>query len=255
MTKAKEQLMFDHTQAAFRSVIDGFKRMIFIIALITQIVIIGQLGYSIYTDKGNLIANVVLITLSVAYLIFFIVTRNKNSRKEKAIKKATKRTVTYLKLLVNAATLGTVLYSAVIVAADMGAIDIVLIALSLIGWILQVAIQLIILFIEAQKNLIKTAVEMDLEIIKKPVDAVGGVIKKITGKDDGTAATAQVPTNERTRKKLSKLRDAFRKERADLGLLKKLKSKKKASDTLADANTNAKAETAPEAVKEPANTK
>ena len=214
--------MLDHTLAALKYIVDGFKRMIFVIALITQLVIIGHLGYSIYAEKGNLIANIVLITLSVAYFAFFIATRNMNSREEKNMKKITKRIFDYSKIFINAMTLGTVLYSAVISFTDIGAIDIVLLALSLIGWIMQVIIQLIILYIDAQLELIKTAVEMDIEVVKKPVAAVSDAIKKIAGKESTAVPTA--PIKPKMRDKLDKIRDAYRQERA----AKKAEKKKNA---------------------------
>lgn len=242
--------MFDHTFAAFNYILNGFKRMIFVIALVTQLVIIGHRGYSLYAGKGNLIANIVLIMLSTAYFVFFIVTRNMNSREEKNMKKITKRIFDYSKIFINAMTLGAVLYAAVISSLDMGAIDIILLALSLIGWIMQVVIQLIIHYVEAQVSLIRTAIEMDIEVVKRPVTVVSDAIKKITGKESTAVPTAQIKP--KMRDKLDKLRDAYREERAAKKAEKKKKAilkkqKKQSAIAQADASVKDKKEEKPTA--------
>ena len=174
--------MFDYTQTAIKKVSDDIKKLVFATSLIIQILLIAYFGYAIYSGTGNLIANIVLSVLSVGYFVFFIVTRNMNSKDELAIKKIAARCVKYAKLAIQMMTLVGVLYGAAIAIEDIGAIDVVLIALSLVCWIIQVVLEAVVIYVETQIEYIRLAIKSDIEYIAKPVTVVGDAIKKITGK-------------------------------------------------------------------------
>ena len=112
-----------------------------------------------------------------------------------------------------AGTLGALLYSTVVATGDIGAIDIILLALSFIVWFLQVIIQIATVVIESQLGILKLALEMDVEAMIRPVTAVGDAIKKIAGKD--TSAQPKPPAQEKLRKKIAELGAAYKKEKQE----------------------------------------
>ncbi len=171
--------MFNNTRSAINKVALDLKRIVFGLSLSTQLLLIVYFLYSIYFEKGNLVANIVLTVLSVAYLVFFILTRNMSTKEDKRLKSVTKKVYKYSKFVIKTLTLGGVIYGAAVAATDVGVFDIVVIALSLIGWLLQVVFEVVLSYIKQEIDGVIEGFKRDLEPITKPVSAVGDAIKKI----------------------------------------------------------------------------
>jgi hypothetical protein len=203
--------MFGHTIAAIRSIIDGFKKMVFAIGILLQLSIIAYLGYALYASKGNLVANVILISLAVAYLIFELATKNIRTRQMKDAKKIVRRAVKYAKILVRASTLAIVLYGVTVSIGDVTAIELILIAISLISWIMQVVIELVTLYVESQLTFLELALKTDFAPISRPVTVVGDAIKKMAG-----VAVEKAPEpSEAVKKRLDKAYAAYSKKKSE----------------------------------------
>ena len=203
--------MFDHTAAVLISILNGFKKIAFSIGIMLQLTIILHLGYSIYSQKGSVIANAVLLTISVLYLIFTVATRNMNEKEMKTKKKIVKRAVKYSKMLVQATTLGILIYGITISSVSFTAMDLILIALSLAAWVMQFIIQIATQYIESKVDLISLAFKADFGAITRPVSAVGDAIRKISG------APANIPEDEpkesSAKKKLDKIYGSYVEEK------------------------------------------
>ena len=220
--------MFDYTQAIAKKTLLDLKRLVFFISLATQILLIAYFVYAIFAGSGNLVANAILTVLSVSYFIFFIATRNVTGKEEKRAKKITYKVFKYTKLFIKTMTLVGVLYGAAIAAQNVTVVDIVLIALSLIGWIMQVLFEVVAHYIVGQWDLLVYGIKMDIEPIVKPVAAVSGAIKKLSGKPQEEPE----PTEEKKREKLNKLKEFFKsesrlskKEKTKISPIEKEKSK------------------------------
>lgn len=86
--------MLDYTKVAVRQMIDNFKKMGFILNLVLQIVYILYLTYAIITQRANLVVNIILLTISCAYLVFYLVVTRKGkilTAKSKTQKRRQKR--------------------------------------------------------------------------------------------------------------------------------------------------------------------
>lgn len=201
--------MFDYTQTQIKKIAMDFKRLGFWISLATQLLMIFYFCYAIGSGTGNLLANIVLAILSAAYFVFYIATRNMTGKNEKKMKKLTKKALKYSKFFIKTMTLGGLVYSAVIASGNINVVDIVLIGLSLIGWILQVLFEVVVFYVETQFDMISLAFKMDVETLMKPVTAVGNTIKKFTGKQ------IEQPILEKPEKraKLERLKNLFMAER------------------------------------------
>lgn len=201
--------MFDYTQAAIKKVSDDFKSLGFYISLATQLLMIAYFCYAIYSGVGNILANILLATLSAAYFAFFIVTRNMSGKGEKKLKKITKRVLKYSKFAIKSLTLGGLVYGAVIASGNITVVDIVLVGLSLIGWIVQILFEAVVLCVESEVEMISLAIKMDVETIKKPMTVARDAIKKITGKQ----TEQPEPEKSGKRAKLDRLKNLFKAER------------------------------------------
>ena len=79
--------MFDYTKAAFKKTVSDFKKIDLIRNISTQLIYIAYLIYVICIQSGNLIANVILLSLASAYFLFFLY------MKIRGVKRNVKRTV------------------------------------------------------------------------------------------------------------------------------------------------------------------
>ncbi len=201
--------MFDYTQTAIKKIASDFKRLGFLISLTTQLLMIAYFCYAICAGIGNSIANVILAVLSAAYFVFFIVTRNMSGKNEKKMKKLTKRALKYSKLFIKTMTLGGLIYGAIIASGNITVVDIVLIGLSIIGWVIQILFEAVVFCVEAEVDMLTVAIKMDIEVIKKPVTAVGDAIKKLTGRP----VEEKAPEKPEKRAKLDKLKMLFKSQR------------------------------------------
>ena len=201
--------MFDYTMSAIKKMSVDLKRGIFATSIVTQLLLLAYFGYAIYSGSGNLIANVVLAVLSAMYFVFFITTSKMTGKEEAQVKKLTARIFKYTKLFIKAMTLVATLYGAVIAMEDVAAVDIILLVLSLLGWVVQVIFEVVVLYVETQIKFIVLAFQMDMEIIKKPVTVVGDALKKIAGKP----VEKHEENAPKKREKLRRLKEVFVAER------------------------------------------
>ena len=193
-----------------------FTAVYFIVALILQI--------------GNVIANSILATLFVAYTIFDFVASKKNIKKTKKI---VKRSYKWVKIAIRAFTLASMIYGIYIATTAVSAISIIIATLTIIMWVLQVMIEIVIEVIEdkwellyqsiqkdiagIKENLLENAKEMVVDYVKqthiyKTVETVGGVIQKIKNKDNNDNVTVEVVTEKVPNDKQNKFLSFFKKK-------------------------------------------
>ena len=175
--------MFIYTRAYFQKLIDDLKTVSYAINVFSPLVYIVYLIYAIFLPFGYLWANIILLVITVAYLVFYLTTYD---FKEKSFKK-TKSTVRHvcrgIKLGVGGLTLGITIYGIYVAATHTTVLSIVLSCFMVAFWFIQVAIELFTYIFEYQSELFIAAIEADKDTILKPINAVGNFVKKVVGKE------------------------------------------------------------------------
>lgn len=176
--------MLDYTKAAIKKTFDDFKRLDYIRNLSTQILYIAYLVYALFAGAGVFAANVVLVAISVAYLGFFLfVTLGQTSKLKQKTKKIVTRVFVRCKQLIKLFTLGVMLYGIYSTTNHATPISVILSALMIVGWILQIVFEVVLRYFLNRAQFILEGMEADLETVTKPVKTVGNFFKKLSGKE------------------------------------------------------------------------
>ena len=175
--------MFIYTRAYFNKLVNDFKVTSYIFNVVSPLIYIAYLIYAIFISVGYLWANIVLLSVTLAYLVFYLVTYD---IKEKALKK-TKKKIRHIckaiKLSVSAMTLGITIYGIYVASVHTTTLSIVLSCFMAVFWMLQVAIEIFTYILEYQTELFLAALEADKDNLMKPVTAVGNFVKRVVGKE------------------------------------------------------------------------
>lgn len=173
--------MLEYTKTAIKKTIEDFKKIDFVRAVITQIVYIVYLIYAVCIQSGVLIANILLLTLACAYFAFFLYMKTRGVKKQ--VKKAVQKTYKWSKRLVKLFNLGVMLYGLSITASHFTALSLILAALMIVGWVLELIFEVVFHFLLKRAKFILAGMEADYEKLTKPVKTVGNFFKKLTGKE------------------------------------------------------------------------
>ena len=184
--------MFDYTKAAWKQIEADFKKIAFICNIFTQLLYIAYLVYALFTGTGFTIANIILLTLSVAYFAFFLYATQQELKKQtrKLIKRIYKRCKQAIKIF----TLSVLIYGLWFTAKDVSPISLIFTVLMVIGFLLDVLLEIILKFLVNRAQLVMEGFKTDWENAKKPVTTVGNFFKKIAGKE---IPEEPAPTKER----------------------------------------------------------
>ncbi|MBO7304281.1 MAG: hypothetical protein J6V09_03585 [Clostridia bacterium] len=198
--------MFDYTKAAFNKTLNDFKKFAYAFNVLVQMTYIGYLVYAICVGAGFLIANIILISVSVAYLIFYALYGLDGEKK--LTRRITKRIYKYFKIFIKAVTLGATVYGIYVATDKVGFATIVLAAITTVGWVVSFVVTLIIEFFMAKWRFMISAFEADINRVKRPIDKVGNVFKRIRGE-----SVEESSENGREQKQLDELRDEYVEEK------------------------------------------
>lgn len=175
--------MFKYTKAAINLMINDFKKIANFFKVTFILFSLTYYIFSIITNKGNLVINIVLLSIMILYSIFEITTINIDNEKLKYI---AKRIFSISKIIVKSISLGVVIYSLYLISEVYSPVSIVILTLTIILWVLQVLLELCIIIFNKYKEYILVAVEKDKQNISIGANiAIGGVpfvIEKIKNK-------------------------------------------------------------------------
>ncbi len=170
--------MIDYTLSAIDKIKTDLKRTFFVFNLFLQILYISYLVYAIVADVGNLIANIVLVTISFGYFVFCIFSYDKISWGQS---KTARRAYSWSKLFVTAFTAGVAVYGICATATNVTVPAVILVSLMVVSWVLRVILEVFICFFEIEASIFVEGIKADMENAVKPVKTVGNTIKKIVG--------------------------------------------------------------------------
>ena len=168
--------MFDYTKAAVKKIVDDFKRIDLIRCLLTQLLYIAYLIYVICIQSGTPILNIALLTLASAYFLFFLYVKMRSVKKE--LRKLVKKIYKWCKRLIKLVNLGIVIYGLSITASHFTAPSVILAALMIVGWVLEILFEVVFRFFIGKAKFILEGMEADYKNVTKPVKSVGNFFKK-----------------------------------------------------------------------------
>ncbi len=176
--------MLTNTKLAIGKMIDDIKAFSYYFNIVMQVVYFAYLLYAIGTDKGILWLNITLAGLSIFYFVFYVATYNKKESAIKQMKKSARHLHRWCKLAGKTLTLCVMIYSIYATTQDVSPTSVILTALMVVTWVLQLLFSLVIGFLEKEKDLILEAIRKDMEPVTKPAKAVSGFFKRFRRSDD-----------------------------------------------------------------------
>lgn len=158
----------NRTIAVAKKLISDIKTILFVVTIIVNCIFFLFYGYSIYANIDKTIFLVIYALLAATAIVNFITyLATHKKEKDKKINVFT-RVVRIFRYVVNAASLGVSIYQMV----QFGATDFnkVLLIVSAVALIIQIAIELIRVFIERYVELFTTSIQMDFAFIVKSIE-------------------------------------------------------------------------------------
>ena len=177
--------MLDYKKAAIQKTVDDFKKLMYVIEFLSQIIYIAYLAYTLFTATDFFIVNLILLLISTLYFIFFLyVTRGKyNYVENKKIKKRAKRVYNHTKKVLKLYTLGVTVYGFFLTSKHVTIFSLGFMVMMVVGWVLGLVFEIISSIIENRVGLVLSGLEADWQQVIKPAKAVGNFFKKVTGKE------------------------------------------------------------------------
>lgn len=168
--------MLDYTKKVFTKTVEDLKMLAFICSLALQSFQIFYLIYALCTTSGILAANIALLVISAAYLVFMIYIRWKQTKKE--IRRLFKTIYRWGKRLIKLFTLGVSVYGVYITysqpATVSTTISVILLVFMLLAWVLDLLFEVTIRIAEKRGKMFFEAFKEDMSNI--PI--VGGWLEK-----------------------------------------------------------------------------
>ena len=176
--------MLDYTKMAIKQTVSDLKKTDYIRNVATQIIYIIYLIYTLIVGTGILALNIVLLVISTSYFVFFLTMTSAGKTPEgKNVKKTGTAVYVWTKRLIKLFTLGVAVYGICTAVERVSAVSVILAALMIVGWILQIIFEVLIKILTNRVNFILEGLEADLDNMLKPVRSVGNFFKKVTGKE------------------------------------------------------------------------
>ena len=152
--------MFDYTSSAIEVITKDAKRLLFVLTTVSSFVLAAYYIYASFREGAKLYFTIPLAAISFGYALFLLVTCK--IRMDKG-KKAVALTYRYIKLGMNAVSLGFTIYEIYLAVYSVKAIDIIFATISLILFLMMSLLSVAILIIEPRAKLFAGAIMKDME--------------------------------------------------------------------------------------------
>ncbi len=206
--------MFKHTMAAYNIIADDFRKLKFVFTLVTQAIFFIYSIYSIFTERGFLIANSIFAALALGYFVFVAFTYERQDKDTEKAKRFASRATKWVKLSVNLVTLSVMIYNAYFGITGMTVFSLVMLAFMVISWVVQVFAQIALYYVEHRLILFWHGMVADFEPVINVGTGISRVVRVVKGEDveDGENAFT-LP--DKSREILSARVDADRQDRLE----------------------------------------
>lgn len=175
--------IFPYTISVLKKTLDDVKKLIFVTSVIAQIIYIIYHIFAIVTDAGILVIHAIILPISVAYFVFYLVINHYVKRGEgKEVKKIVGKIYKYLKMVLQLVTITVAIINLIIAGNEATSMNILLTAVMIFAFILTLLIEIIGTVLSARISLLIEAFDADKERLN-PVKKFGGFVNKITHKE------------------------------------------------------------------------
>ncbi len=212
--------MFQNVRAVLHDTLKSINKLVFAFQIIVQIGFIAYLAYSSFANFSSQnwlwIPKAILLLISTAYFIFYLVIEKDGLSKEE---KKTKKQIDLWKkrfsfvtnmLIIKPATVVTSVYTIVLQGEDASMLSLLATCVMILGWAFSVLLEIFRAIIAARVALFEEAWEADLEPFTNVIHAPGRIIQKLTGKP---AEEEKKPS--RRRLHLGRLVETMKKDKAE----------------------------------------
>lgn len=194
--------MLDYTRAILHKTKKDLDVALTFFQFSTQILYIIYLICILFTKSPIWYLHLTLLVISVAFLVFDIVTRNgikslkelgiplfrtnehkKRLQRTKKKRSNIRRIKFYSSHTLKLMVLASSLYPIIVSPYDVHPIHIICTTVMLLIWIMQIIFEMLRLLFEGRLELFYEAVHADVEFISKPVTSVKNAFKRFVGKD------------------------------------------------------------------------
>ena len=190
--------MLDHTRAALEKIkrdITVFSR---VYTVVLQTVVLIYFTVALLLPKGYFAVNIVGVSVTLFYLVFYLVTIRSGGRAAAGRRRRVKRIVKLIKLSLSAFTLATIAYSVFIASSDGEGVTpftVVTLPILLIVWVLQIIIEVLKYYISAKLDLFVDGIRLDVESVSAPISEIKNRVHRFF--DEKTAPPAQIDDKSR----------------------------------------------------------
>ena len=129
--------MFKYTRAAVSRIVIDLKLLAHIANIVMQSFMIAYLAFSMIIGRGSMLINGILVGLTAANLVFYLVMYGRATRGAKRLRRRVSRIYVAAKLSVNIVPLASIAYSVYVGASDVTSLALIFTPLMIILWIMH----------------------------------------------------------------------------------------------------------------------
>lgn len=174
--------MVKYTKAAIDLTLKDLRLFYNIFKYTFMLLTAGYFAYAIATGLGNLVVNIILLSVVGVYFILDLVVT------ATSVRRIIRHGYHWVRLTLTAFTLGTTIYGVYEATTNITPLSIILLTLMIVLWVVQFIFELITIMFEQKRDLILEAIDMDIEeakgIYQKPVSAVKKFFNRLTGQEE-----------------------------------------------------------------------
>lgn len=141
----------------------------FLANLISSIIMIGYLIFSMIMGRGVMGVNISLVALTVFNLAVYLITNSQEDKSAKKLRRRVKHFYRISKIVLNAIPLATVLYILAFTGEEIPRLETVLLPLMIIMWLVQLSLEVATLYIRSRITLFTDAIRLDFEEAVRPL--------------------------------------------------------------------------------------
>lgn len=174
--------MFNRTKSALVQMVENFKRITFGLGISIQIIYVAYLSYALIAKNGSQIANALLLSVSIGYLIAYVILKPGNQNSKQLLKKG-KRTYKIFKLTMRSFNLGVMVYGIFVTANHTDFATVALTSLFVAIFLIQVFCEILIYCIERKIRKFIENFKEDLADIKRPFLKIASIFRRKNDKN------------------------------------------------------------------------
>ena len=175
--------MLKYTVAAWNTIVNDMKLISKLATIIMQSFMIVYLTLGIIFTNGNVIVNSVLLGLTVVHFGLYLCTDGKKGETAKRVKGVSSKVYTYAKLMINAVSLASIIYSIYVSPDIVSSITLVTTPLMIVLWVLQLLFELVKIYVERRATLFIDGIKMDFEVVIKPLTKARNLLHDFIGEE------------------------------------------------------------------------